>query len=576
MASARNRSRHPKRLGRTSFKPDRDTSSLRLLVEARSGDEESQREITRAVRDRLGKDAAGRAWKVKRMFATPGRTTDEELGRFFEVIGSVSASPSYPLQKVGFDIARGISEAKMIRHAQPDLPSSLYGAVSAVPVVEREVGFGFFDRDKTPLPGSAKRSWALDRMRVSQAWALPPAPGGLAKGAGIVVGHPDTGFTPHPEFETGTLDLTKDRDIINGDVDGRDPLEHRWWFPLDTPGHGTATGSVIVSHEAGELIGVAPLATLVPIRTVKSVVQVFDGDVAKAIEYARQIKCHIVSMSLGGIGFFPGLGDVILRAVRDGLIVMAAAGNHVGFVTAPANLPGCLAVAATNVLDAPWSGSSHGSRVDICAPGESVWAATVDWHQDPPVYSVGRHTGTSLAVAHLAGVASLWLAHHGRDALVARYGTGRIQDVFLHVLQTTGRRLPPGWDAAEYGSGIADALAMLQAPLPVPSAVPQPRPIAPSRPIDPIERVHALCPEVPAAEVHRRLIEMLGGSEATLGGRVERYGAEIAYLLAEDPAFRAAFVETPRGLEANAVGGSSMRRAILRSASRSLIRAAFL
>jgi hypothetical protein len=187
------------------------------------------------------------------------------------------------------------------------------------------------------------------------------------------------------------------------------------------------------------------------------------------------------------------------------------------------------------------------------------------------VYSVGRNTGTSFAVAHLAGVASLWLSHQGRNALVARYGTARIQEMFLHVLQTAGHRAPPGWDASEYGSGIVDALALLQAPLPTPSAVPGARTIAVSKPFDPLQRVNALCPEVPADEFRRRLRELLGGSDSTLGERVEQFGAEVAYLLAEDPEFRAAFVEPQEEFEV-AAADSSMRRAILRSASRSLIR----
>jgi serine protease len=50
-------------------------------------------------------------------------------------------------------------------------------------------------------------------------------------------------------------------------------------------------------------VGVAPRADLVPIRAVESVVQFFDSDVARAVEHARLVNCHVVSMSLGGTGF---------------------------------------------------------------------------------------------------------------------------------------------------------------------------------------------------------------------------------------------------------------------------------
>ena len=65
-----------------------------------------------------------------------------------------------------------------------------------------------------------------------------------------------------------------------------------------------------------------------PIRATESVVQLFDSDVAKAVAHARKVGCHVVSMSLGGKGFF-GLKDEIQRAVDRGMIVMAAAGNYV-------------------------------------------------------------------------------------------------------------------------------------------------------------------------------------------------------------------------------------------------------
>lgn len=557
---------------RPPAKPERDPGYLRLLVEARAADRDTEQILRQTVRGYLGKDSTGRLWKVSRFFAMRGRAPDPELGRFYEVTGYVATSPAYSLQQVGFDLARGLADrGEPIRRVQPDLPSSTYAPIPAGGVEPGPRGFGFLDREETHLPESSRRSWALDAMNVREAWELSPQPGGLAMGAGIVIGHPDTGYTSHPEFELGALDLTRDRDILSGDADARDPLERRWWWPLDTPGHGTGTGSVIVSRRAGHLAGTAPLATAVPIRTVKSVVQVFDGDVAKAIEYARQIGCHVVSMSLGGIGFFPGLGEVILRAVQDGLIVMAAAGNYVGFVTAPASLPGCLAVAATNVRDLPWSGSSRGPEVDISAPGESVWAASVNWREEPATYSLSRHSGTSFAVAHLAGVAALWLAHHGRDALIARYGKEGLQPLFLQLMRTSGHRIPPGWNSSQFGAGIIDALALVRAGLPAPSAVRGLRAAAaPGRAFDPFQRIRAVTPELDEDELRARLVGLLGGTNRTLGRKLERFGAEVAYLLAEDPPFRSAFVAArPKGVAAAAV---SPERGAMVLASRSFVR----
>ena len=98
---------------------------------------------------------------------------------------------------------------------------------------------------------------------------------------------------------------------------------------------------------------IAPAAALVSFRATESVVQVFDSDVADAVRRPRLAGCHVVSMSLGGTGFF-GLREAIQEAVDAGMIVMAAAGNQVGVVTAPASYDNCIAVAATGTGDSLW------------------------------------------------------------------------------------------------------------------------------------------------------------------------------------------------------------------------------
>ena len=168
-----------------------------------------------------------------------------------------------------------------------------------------------------------------------------------------------------------------------------------------------------------------------PVRATESVVQLFDTDVAKAVAHGRRVGCHVITMSLGGKGFF-GLEREIQRAVDSGIIVMAAAGNHVGFVTAPASYGNCIAVAATGPGDVPWDGSSHGVAVNVSMPGSEVYNARYTDDKQP---IVGLGNGTSFAVAHLAAAAALWLAHHGRDRLVTRYQARNIQRAFLATLR---------------------------------------------------------------------------------------------------------------------------------------------
>ena len=309
--------------------------------------------------------------------------------------------------------------------------------------------------------------WVHDILGWGAAAVAMPA--AVRGGDGIRIGHPDTGYTDHPNVGMAGLDLNVDRDVIDGDNDARDDLEQHPLWPLPFPGHGTATSSVIVGHgpPAVGIEGLAPEARLVPIRTTESVVQVFDSDVAKAVAHARRVGCHIISMSLGGKGFF-GLKEEIQRAVDNGVIVMAAAGNYVRFVTAPASYDNCLAVAATGPNDSLWDGSSRGRAVDVSMPGAEVYNARFTVDKQP---FVGPGNGTSFAVAHLAAAAALWLARHGRDHLIGVYGVRNIQAAFLAVLRWPGVCVvPPHWDF-DWGIGRVDLVPLLTAPLPDPDSL---------------------------------------------------------------------------------------------------------
>jgi hypothetical protein len=170
---------------------------------------------------------------------------------------------------------------------------------------------------------------------------------------------------------------------------------------------------------------------------------------------------------------------------------------------------------------------------------------------------IGQSQGASPATASTAGVAALWLAFHGRDALLARYGGQvRLQHVFLHLVKQTARQ-PLGWDASRFGSGIVDAEALLRAPLPtvadlgataVAAAAAVVGPPAPTPPARLIARMTGL----EEAEVRRRLALMLGRPPAAalgVGGLdedLDRYGQELTVILADDLAAYQEFVAAPR------------------------------
>ena len=313
--------------------------------------------------------------------------------------------------------------------------------------------------------------WHLRRMNVPQAWEFSETNNATPRGGGIRIGHLDTGWTTHADLHP-SLDFRGQFDFVDNDNVARDELAK------GNPFHGSRTGSVIASAFAGDLpdetapfpgdlAGVAPDARLVPVRVIKRVVVFNNGDVARGIVHAADNDCHVISMSLGGIGGHT-LQDAVRHAVAKNVIVCAAAGNCVRFVVAPASFPETIAVAATNSNNRPWKGSCRGSAVDITAPGAQVWTAAVPTNADPRPINQGE--GTSFAVASVAGIAALWLAHHGRGNLLGLYGNKvPLQFVFRHIIRATARDF--GLPKDQFGAGFVDAEAVLRAPLPSPAGV---------------------------------------------------------------------------------------------------------
>lgn len=544
---------------------------LRLLVEAPEMDAAA---VAGVATTALGKDWRGEEWVAAPLFPAAAAAGGGALATFFEVTGSVDA---FRLEQIAWEVTYRLRDTNAFVSVKPDLPSGTY----QLDVDEEEGFFGGSEKD-LPETDPPNYTWALDKIRVPTAWELEPPPGGERRGLGSVVGHPDTGYTDHPQVSRAALDLDRDRDFVADpeDDDAMDPLD-RASFPLETfPAHGTGTGSVIAGRGEGLLTGVAPLATMIPIRAVRSVVQVCDGTVAKAIDHARRMGAHVISMSLGGLGF-RGMEAAIDRAVDEGVIVMAAAGNYLPgrFVCHPARYRNCLAIAASDARDGTWDGSSRGRSVVVAAPGTGVWVARWDLKTQPPVADgIGRSRGTSHAVAHVAGVAALWLSHHGRQSLLDRYGPANMSAAFRHLVRRTSRR-PSGWNTKKWGAGIVDAAALLSAPLPSPDELEGDEELV-EAPLTSLDVVLEALPDVENDALRARLAAVLvpgeeeGPGGASAGPALDRYGDELAYLVLEHREVREALArdwdaEGPAG-----AGAQDLRRALRRSASRSLLQAA--
>jgi serine protease len=351
-----------------------------------------------------------------------------------------------------FSAAYALADEFDLAASEPDLPTAFFPEEQSLPGVGDAV-----EESLGQIPGcwvgredGLEADWALDKIRAPDAWEFSKISGRPSRGVGIVVAQPDTGVTAHPELVG--VDRAAGFDMLDNDVDPTDPLGGL------NPGHGTGTASVVVSPSTMVVVGSAPNARHMPIRAIESVVRVTQVTVAKSIDWAVEHGANVITMSLGGIPSF-SLHRALRRAVAADVIVLAAAGNCVRWVVWPARYDECIAVAGTNASDGQWPGTSRGSDVDISAPGQNVFRATIPEGAD-------QGQGTSFAVALTAGVAALWLAHHGRANLVAAaHARGEtLQAMFLRLLKATARR-PAQWNPFDMGPGIVDARGLLGADL---------------------------------------------------------------------------------------------------------------
>jgi thermitase len=230
--------------------------------------------------------------------------------------------------------------------------------------------------------------------------------------------------------------------------------------------HGLGTGSVIVSRDnranrAKSVTGIAPAATLIPYRVAKKrffvpVPVLFRSGMRRlrlALLAAIEEGCHVVSISLGWLRN-EGVHRALRQAVDKDIIVCAAAGNYTSsLVVWPAAYEEAIALAACNVRREAWAGSAHGPKVDVTAPGEDVWRAV------PGDEYVAPSSGTSYAAAITAGLAALWLAFHGREAVLLRARALGINaaELFRRYLRATASEGP----GDGFGRGIVDARALL-------------------------------------------------------------------------------------------------------------------
>ncbi len=276
---------------------------------------------------------------------------------------------------------------------------------------------------------AANLQYAFDRLKFGTIHER-------TRGKGVTVAVIDTGVErDHPGFAGADLAIV---DVSDGGADR-------------VTAHGTAMTGIIGS--TGSVTGIAPDARLVGIAAFSA-----DDDgnvtgnswtVARAADAAFDEKARIINMSFAGPAD-PLVANAVKGLAKNGAIIFAASGNlgPKSDVQYPAGYDEAYATTATDKSDAIYSRASIGNHLAFAAPGVEILSLA-------PKGGYSLQTGTSVATAHLSGLAALLVAAN------PSISSDRVVELLENSSQDLG---DPGRDPV-FGYGLPDASAALAADL---------------------------------------------------------------------------------------------------------------
>jgi thermitase len=269
-------------------------------------------------------------------------------------------------------------------------------------------------------------------IHAEEAWSAG------AMGAEVVVAVIDTGVDlDHPDLD-GNLFRTAANQVIGGNFLSQSLLgasgqakpsnpgnktPSSSGSPQDDHGHGTHVAGIIAAEInnvsdnliatsgalaswAGGVVGVAPMARIMPVKVLDATGRGGVDGIAKGILFAADNGAQIINLSLGG-SFSQTVDDALNYAWNRDVVIMASAGNtYEEWAQFPASNPYTVSVGAVDSSDRVAIFSNRGAHVDLMAPGVAVLSSFID---GTGMYNggYGRMSGTSMSSPMAAGVAAL-------------------------------------------------------------------------------------------------------------------------------------------------------------------------
>ncbi|MFS0621179.1 S8 family peptidase [Priestia megaterium] len=180
--------------------------------------------------------------------------------------------------------------------------------------------------------------------------------------------------------------------------------------PNDGNGHGTHVAGIAgaLTENSLGIAGIAPSASIIPVRALDNSGNGTLSNIANAITYSTNAGAKVINLSLGSSQGSITLENAINHAWNQGVVIVAAAGNEASnTLTYPAAYQNVIAVASTDINDQKSDFSNYGTWVEVSAPGSAILSTYTGSYY-------AYLSGTSMACPHVAGLAAL-LAAQGKN-----------------------------------------------------------------------------------------------------------------------------------------------------------------